>query len=206
MRNFFRLTVVSVALAAACSLGCSDGDKPKQDAGRTDARARTDAKVKGDLGTVTSACTNTADQAALNATYGDGGGRSIAEISTACGLACIAAPTQSCVDTCINNATKNGISAGCTGCFSVRLLCTIANCAQVCAAAPTSAACANCGCGNNPNKVNCVKGFTTCSGIPSTTECPSSFDAGVTRDGAVIKDAGAVIKDASHDGTSHLPD
>ena len=40
--------------------------------------------------------------------------------------------------------------------------------------------------GNNPGTVNRVKGFPTSSGIPSTTECPSSFDAGVTRRRAAV--------------------
>lgn len=188
MRSFSRLTVLTVALAAACALGCSDGDKDKRDAGRTDARARdskaTDGKAR-DSGPLVSACTSTADGLALNATYGDGGGKTIADIAGACGLNCVTTPTTACVNTCIGTATGGKLSTGCTTCFSNRLVCTIVNCVSVCATAPTSVACAACGCGNNTAKKSCVAEFETCSGVPSSAQCPSTTDAGVNGDASV---------------------
>lgn len=182
MRSFSRLTVLTAALAAACALGCSDGDKDKKDAGRTDARVRdskaTDGKAR-DSGGLTAACANAADGLALNAKYGDGGGKTIADIAGACGMNCVTNPTTTCVNTCIGAATGGKLSAGCTTCFSSRLVCTIVNCVSVCATAPTSAACAACGCGNNAAKRSCVAEFESCSGVLSSSECPSAKDGGV---------------------------
>lgn len=195
MRSFSRLTVLTVALAAACALGCSDGDKDKKDAGRSDARAR-DSKAR-DSGPLTSACANAADGLALNAKYGDGGGMTIADIAGACGLKCVTTPTTTCVNTCIGAATSNKLSAGCTTCFSNRLVCTIVNCVSVCATAPTSAACAACGCGNNTAKKSCVAEFESCSGVPSSSECPSANDGGVKSDAKASSDA--TVHDAQHE-------
>ncbi|MBK8480954.1 MAG: hypothetical protein IPL40_07235 [Proteobacteria bacterium] len=200
MRSFSRVMVLAVALGAVFSLGCSDGDKPKTDAGVTDARARSDAKTT-DGGAVATNCLGTADQAALQKSYGDGGGKTITDISTACGLACITAVVKkTCAEDCIANASKNALSTTCNGCFGARLACTIENCIGACAQNPTGAACAACGCGENTAKVNCVKQFETCSGMVSATSCPAAADGGM-QDGAVsASDAAVSAADAAmHD-------
>jgi hypothetical protein len=123
---------------------------------------------------VTNACTNDSDMAGVQATYADGA--SAADIASACGMQCFQAMgmalSNECVVDCMRTGTNSDISDACMGCFGGSVVCTVANCALICAADPSSAECAACRCGGNPASVNCVDVYSNCSGIPATGQCP----------------------------------
>ena len=118
------------------------------------------------------ACLNAADQAALEADYGDGGldecgeTRGVSAIATECGIGCITDPDQeACVKTCL--AKEVTLSDGCTSCVIASFLCGRDNCTSDCLSDPC-AGCDACLCGGNDNGINCLEAYDNCSGLTNT--------------------------------------
>lgn len=124
----------------------------------------------------TNQCTNTADMAAVQATYpiADAGDLGVPDIAAICGKGCLgSADSVKCTTDCIRQNTSNAVSEGCAGCFSASVKCTIDNCLSECIADAAAPACIACRCGTNTDSINCFEAYTACSGIPSSACTPS---------------------------------
>lgn len=111
-------------------------------------------------------CVNAADAMQLN-------DDSIDEVAVAesCGLRCIGNGDANCELDCVTEQTE--LSPTCATCVAVPVTCAIEVCLPECAADPSSPECGRCTCGENPDGVNCIARFDTCSGMEAglcTTE------------------------------------
>ena len=84
-----------------------------------------------------------------------------------CGSGCLVTVTAAdpaaflvCVSNCV--ALAHPLTAGCLGCYTQSVSCTLSKCLGPCAADPSSTACMTCQATNN-----CLSAFFSCSGLPS---------------------------------------
>jgi hypothetical protein len=112
---------------------------------------------------------------------------------------------------CIEELAKREfptLSAGCLGCYSASVACTLQNCLTPCAANASSASCISC-----QTTFGCLSTFFSCSGLPGGPTTPpadagadSAPDTGTTPDGGVDAPADApadtAADTASDDGSA----
>jgi hypothetical protein len=137
-------------------------DKAKTDTKSTDIKVTTDIKITTDV--ASGACTNAADLTLLDTADKQAGVKTKA---TTCAMGCLAdANPGTCSAACVKKDT--GLSDGCSACYATVIVCTITNCVNFCAAAPSSADCVNCQNGKDPSTthVDCVTPFYACTGLP----------------------------------------
>lgn len=117
-------------------------------------------------------CNNTADKAALDATYDAG---KVSDVAGDCAVGCLGKPDP-CVQECIVKGT--GLSQDCAGCLAASADCSKKNCLMDCVSDPGSVQCQICQCGLKPGQsVNCLLAYETCSGIANTV-CSNIPEAG----------------------------
>ncbi|MCA9581396.1 MAG: hypothetical protein KC416_06345 [Myxococcales bacterium] len=182
---------LATALCGAFVVGCDEETTTnKTDSGTVDGGGG-----GIDSGTVTNACTNASDEAAIEAEYD---GKTVTEIAKAEGQTCFLTGAseeealRACVVSGINEKTDTALSAGCATCYSISVSCGAAACLTECLDTSTEAkskACDACICGDNDMNRNCIDEFTACSGIPSST-CDGASDAGTDGGADAGKDAG----------------
>jgi hypothetical protein len=175
-----RLALV-VSASFALLMGACDDDGTK----KTDARPDSGGDVKLDSGTeggVPGMCTGTfasLNRTALGAaTKPTGMCKASDDLDLICtedlggqirgkyAMTCLTLlPNKTMVVECFNELVKRDypkLSAGCLGCYTGSVLCTVDNCLGECASNPSAAACTQC-----QLTKGCLGNFFACSGLPS---------------------------------------
>lgn len=188
-------SVLGLAMAlAVTTLGCDDdgGDEGAVDGGMDAAVA---VMCKGTFATLNrtqlGAATSPTGQCAAPADLDVICANDVRALTGLCGQGCFAQdPTTvpACTNQCVAAQLDPDLGAACSNCYTNAVVCTLQNCATVCAVDPNGVPCIQCQTANN-----CLSTFFTCSGLPGGP--PVQPDAGV--DGAT-GDAGG---DASTDAT-----